>query len=725
MTDGEKIEIQKKEAFDLLVNKPVTSTFVERWFLLDEACALFEHEPQPLMLGKGLGYILDHASLPVRECDILVGRYVDRVPSDEEEERLKEIWKRRVSSRNPITSLNGGHLSFDWETLVQIGITGYIEKAEARIAEAKREHADEKTLCFLNGMLLVYQAIRRYMERYAKAAEDAGMQDCAEVCHHLCRHAPETFRQAVQLVLFVFTVYTVYAGWQTACLTLGRMDEYLLPYFLRDLSEQKLTYEEAGWIIDDLNCKANLHLGRGEHQMANAAYGGNTTGWKRNPAFDSPTYIVIGGYSNRGEEANPLTGLFAEHITPGFKNPVYIYRWNRHRPDDVFDRICDCVRQNATVLLYNDETVIPAMKHIGISDSEATDYTIHACNWPDIAGGYVALERVGMPIPEMLYRVICEERDRGRLPDSIEELYRDFAVFYREMIRSQLSLLREKYCTETPPDSGRLSMNDCFLAGPMDCGRSSLDGGVKYLSAYMLLRNVGTGADIMSALDTLVWREKTCTMEQILDAAEHNFEGYGEIYSLCRKAPKYGTDDDFADRHAVRLMNTMLDIIEEELLSNHGTRPILPLNVTITDMEHIKNGERLPATPDGRRSGAPLSENLSPTVGFQQSVTALLNSVSKLPFDRIHGGALNLRLRQETVSGEGGLVRLKALIDTYFEKGGMQVQVSVADTKILREAQKNPDQYRDLMVRITGYSAVFTDMSQNAQDEIIRRDEMA
>lgn len=173
-----------------------------------------------------------------------------------------------------------------------------------------------------------------------------------------------------------------------------------------------------------------------------------------------------------------------------------------------------------------------------------------------------------------------------------------------------------------------------------------------------------------------------------------------------------------------------LDMAEEECARwresvGDAARDFRLFNVTITDMRHIYEGSLLPATPDGRRKAAPLSENLSPTRGTAvEGLTALIRSVTKLPFDRVHAGAFNLRVRKDWVKGEAGLDRLQQLLDAYFLEGGMQVQLSVADTEELRRAQIDPDQYRDLMVRITGYSAVFVDMSKDAQEEIIRRDEM-
>jgi formate C-acetyltransferase len=171
-------------------------------------------------------------------------------------------------------------------------------------------------------------------------------------------------------------------------------------------------------------------------------------------------------------------------------------------------------------------------------------------------------------------------------------------------------------------------------------------------------------------------------------------------------------------------MRDLLDVIDREATNEQGLRDVLTLNVTINDMNHLWQGGAMAATVDGRLAGTPLSENLSPTVGYAQSVTQLLNSVAKLPFDRIHSGALNVRLRRDAVRGKAGLIRLKALIETYFEQGGMQLQISIADTEELRRAQQCPENYGDLSVRITGYSAIFVDMSPTAQEEFIRRDEL-
>ena len=727
MTNKQKIQIQLNRAIYQLKNKSTKSTFIERWFLLDEATKKFEKYSEPLILGKGLEYILERVSTPIDQCDILVGRYIDRVPTESEETALQEIWASELWRKNPIVELNVGHRCFDWETLVKIGIVGYIERTQEKIDQIKsKKFVDQDKLDFYNGMLCVYKAVRRYIERYSIEAQRLGKSDIAKTCENITLSPPSTFKEAVQLLLFVYTVYTAYAGNIIACLSLGRMDNYLLPFYLKDIEEGILTEDSAGDIIDDFTCKLNLHLGRGEHQLSTNGDMGNNTCWYRNPSYDSPTYIVIDGYVDDFGSThcnNPLTRIFVSHINPKLKEPVYIYRWTKNRSDEVWNTVCGHLRNNASILVYNDQTMIPAMQKFGVERKDAIDYTIHACNWPDISGGYYVAGRAGEPIPQSIMNVLFNE-DKSLNFSSIDCVYEQIGKYYYDLIAPIYKECRKKILDTDTPKKNILSFDDCFLCGPFERGYSLYNGGVKYIAIYNILRNIGTATDIMSAIDTLIFKQKKLTFEELRLALQNNFDGFDDVYALCKNAPKFGTNNANSDSHAVRLLNTLIDVIDKVSKNDKGERDIIPLNVTISDMDHILDGKKMPATPDGRLSGQPLSENLSPFISGDLGITAVLNSVSQLPFDKIHGGAHNIRLSKNVVDGDRGLSILKALLDTYFINGGMQIQLSVADTKMLIDAQNNPQNYKDLMVRVTGYSALFTDMSKKGQNEIIRRNQM-
>jgi formate C-acetyltransferase len=268
-------------------------------------------------------------------------------------------------------------------------------------------------------------------------------------------------------------------------------------------------------------------------------------------------------------------------------------------------------------------------------------------------------------------------------------------------------------------------VDDCFLDGPIARARSWTLGGTPYTNLVCALTSPATAADCFAALEELVFRSQRVPLETLQDALREDFAGYEALRQRCLHAPKFGQDDPRADAHAVRL----LELVSREIdaASRRGTPDAIPVfRCTETDMRHLHFGRETGATPDGRRAGQPTSENTSPTPGScTRGLTALFRSLARLPFYRIHSGALNVRLPPRLVAGEEGLARLAALLRTYFEAGGLQVQLSLADTAQLRAAQAQPEAYRDLMVRITGYSAAFVDMSRAAQEEIIRREENA
>lgn len=723
MRDKAKQSIE--EALYNLKNKSPRSTLIERWFLLEEARALYEHLPQPICVGKGMNYIVERASLPIAEHDLFLGRFIDKIPDEAEEARFQSIISNENHGKNPIISLTTGHITLDWESILSLGISGYIKKAESRLSELERTGAAEESKIIIAGLRLCYEAYRKYIVRYAETAQGAGRDDLAEVCEALAVNSPKTFREALQLIIFVLTVYYVYASAKVSCLTLGRLDELLLPYYRNDLANGIMTDEEAACLIDDFYAKTNLTLGRGEHQMSNSPNNPNNTGWERNPLYDSPTYILLGGKSSKRDtsEENPLTELFLRRIQPGFKHPVVIFRWSEECPDSHWHLLCEKLSAGSSILVYNDETMIPAMIHAGVEPDDAFGYSIHPCNWPDIDGGFCAVAPLGEPIPKMIMRVLMGEERKNF--ETIDEIYSALAEDFRERAKAVFSDYRLRFRSDkTQPVWCAISGTDCFTRGVIESARNHMDGGVKYPAIYTVLRNIGTAADMMTALDKAVYREKLRSLAEIRAALDTNFAEDSELLAYCRKAPKYGTDSEEADSHAVRLMKTLLDVIDEESVNESGVRDVISMNITTTDMWHIGEGASLGATPDGRLAGEPLSENLSPTVGVNEGVTALLNSVSKLPFKRIHAGAFNLRLTKSMVRGEKGIELLGMLLAAFFKNGGMQFQLSIADTEELREAQRCPEKYGDLLVRITGYSARFTDMIESAQNEIIRREEL-
>jgi len=705
-----------KEALFAIREKDVLSATMERIRTMWEADALVQGLPQQLQLGEGLYYLLDNISLPVSPDDLILGRITEEIPDAEGEALLKytgEKWGRSI----PPWMQDGGHECFDWERLVKLGLTGLEEFAQN---ELDRRIADGETgarLDFLRGAIRVYQAHKNYAHRYANSAHDAGLHFQAENCAALAERPPETFAEALQLVWLVGIVYCSMSA-TNATLTFGRMDEFLIDFYRNDLDAGRIIPEEAGLMIEDFYCKNNLLLGRGEHQMSGGT--SNDTGWLRNLCYDAPQYVVIGGYISDGSSNNELTQLFLDRVIPGFENPVIVFRYTRYTPDDIWKIANDKMRNNSSIMVYNDDNVIPAMIHCGIDKEDAITYTMHGCNWPDIPGKERAVSGCSLSLPHYFHQALMNDEE----PKSIEEVYDRFTSSIRTVADRCFENLRQhrKKWNESAP--GTLRVDDCFSDGPVKNARSWGLGGTKYSTLLGSIRFIGTAADCFTAVDELVFSSKKISMSELRNALKDDFIGYEPLRQLCLNTPKFGQDNDRADKHAMRILNIIT--AEFDHASRLGsTDEVIATRCLTTDMGHIGEGANLGATPDGRHAGKPFSDNTSPYPGScTKGITAMFRSIAKLPLNRFNSGALNVRIQRKFVSGDEGLSRLMALLRTFFDMGGLQIQLSVVDTNELRDAQINPEAHRDLMVRITGYSAVFVDMCKNAQNEIIRRQEM-
>jgi len=716
------------EALYSIREKDIRSATLERLRISWEADEFVRGLPQQLQLGEGLYYLLKHISVPVSPDDLILGRITEEVPDADGESLLEKTakeWGRGIPRWMP----DGGHETFDWERLLRLGLPGLESFAQQELSRRSAagetgEHLDFDTTSstqskdFLRGAVRIYQSFRNYARRYALSARECGLDVPAENCAAIAERAPETFAEALQLIWLVGIVYCS-MGAVNPTLTFGRLDELLLDFYRVDVAAGRISYEEAGALIEDFYCKNNVILGRGEHQMSGGTE--KDTGWLRNLTYDAPQYIVLGGRRRDGTPvANELTQLFLERIVPGFENPVVVFRYTPDVPDDIWRLVCQKLRDNSSLIVYNDEDVIPAMIQCGIDEQDAVTYTMHGCNWPDIPGKERSVGGCSLSLPHHTLRAIME----GEEPKSIDEVYERFVTSIRSEIEASFEGLRkrrENWHTVVP---GNLRIDDCFFDGPVARARSWTVGGTEYSTLIASIRFIASAADCLSGVDELVFSSKKVSMSELRQALTDDFAGHEALRQLCLNAPKFGQDDDRGDQHAIRILNTVT--AELDRASRLGSPDaVITLRCLTTDMGHIGAGAQLGATADGRHAGKPVSDNMSPYPGScTRGITAMLCSAAKLPLNRINSGPLNIRIQRHLVDGEEGLSRLTALFRTYFDMGGLQIQISVADTDELRDAQINPEAHRDLMVRITGYSAVFIDMCRRAQDEIIRRQEM-
>ena len=763
-----------QELIDFMRMKEANSTFLERVIFYDEADRKFAYLPQPLRFGEGIYHILDNLSLPVMEDDLLLGRVEETVPNEEQEAYFQDRVKAWGGRSCPPWAQDGSHEALAWKRLLSLGLSGLEEYARQCLAQRRDMNGKQDEIDFLEGAIRVYQGFRCYAGRWAEAGQKAGLIEAAERCAKLADNPPETFAEALQLTWLVGLPSMMLCGGSSA-LTFSRMDNFLLPFYRKDISEGRLTREDAVALMDDFFLKIYSLLGIGEHQMG---YLGDkpVTGFVRNPCFDSSTYVIIGGRRKAcprakrrdgGPVSNELTEIVLESAEMSLKTPTVILRYTPDLPDSVWDKVCSLVLNNASLFIYNDEAMIPALQSWGVRPEDAVEYSFYGCNDPHISGKEGSLVQHWPNLAAIAREVIVQRDTFSNRDELIEAFLRRFRRELDEVVGPHLDGM------EANADRCLLRLDDCFLEGPIERARDWMADGVDYHNCLLQLSGLATAIDSLAAVAYLLFgvgrnshfdtslsnleirptsllsgrthvgrdshleenlssletrptsiiseetpKEFGVTKEEIVLALEANFEGYEALQARLASAPKFGSDETLPDILAGDLVEGICNEIADA--NRLAKRRYQMIPCISTDMNHIAMGRNTGATPDGRRSGEPISENQSPAPGrAKNGLTAMFNSLLHIPFERITGGPLNVLVHPTLVRGKEEL--LGKALRTYLDRGGLQVQVSTVDKEALLDAQVHPERYRDLTVRVTGYSAYFVDMSKGAQDEIIRR----
>lgn len=744
-------------------------TFCERISLLLESEPLYQEQPYAVRYGNTLGHILDRVSLPIDGEELLLGRVAERIPTPEEWEATSDVYKSWWEGRpladiqedilwfyskawlrcRPPWFYSFGHLALDWKLLISEGIEGF----ERIVHKSQAKYKDARSVQFLEGALLSQQAVSRYIARYAEAATQAGRLEDADSLMHISRGAPRTFSEALQLLWLMTIVSQKVCG--CGVLNYSRMDQYLLPLYRKDVQEGRLSPQAARTLLQEFYFKNNEIMANTDHMSLDI----ESTTRTLEVTFDDPNYIILGGLLPDGRSGvNELSGLMIQAAADlKLKNPFVVVRWHNGIDQDFFQQVCAAMRDNATIVVYSDEQMIPALRKCGIQEPEIYDYGFFGCNDPIIPGEEGGLRQMWLNLVRPLelalnegdyplvpggenrdlYVFPLEDRLTGlmtgpyygtaTLPLDKTTRMEDVLDAYRAQVRYLMHGYRQgierDMELEKRVNADRLRFEDCFLHGTLENAVTWNNGGTKYHHIVVQGSGIATVADALYAIDKLVFQDKACTLSEFNDILKADWEGNESLHQRVLHLPKFGNDVDEVDKYATFVSEVFADAVHEEDQGRYlyGFLPTLSSDRDFTTM-----GMDLGATPDGRASHAPISENQSPAEGADLSgITALLNSASKIRFDEIAGGPLNLRLHPSAVQGENGAKLLTALLNTYFQKGGLQIQMNVVDKETLIQAQKEPEKHRNLCVRVTGYSAFFTQMGKRAQDEMIKRTEQA
>jgi len=586
----------------------------------------------------------------------------------------------------------------------------------------------------LKAMAICADALIRFAERHAEKARELAQREkdpqrkkelerIAEACTHVPAHPPRDFWEALQYYWFVHLgVTTELNPWDAFCP--GHLDQHLYPFYEKGLEEGTLTREQAEELLQCLWVKFN-------NQPAPPKVGVT--------AQESGTYtdfvqINLGGLRADGSDGvNELSYLMLDVIGEMRQvQPNPSVQVSMKSPERFLKHAAKVIRQGmGKPDLFNCDLIVQELMRQGKSVQDARQGGTSGCVETGAFGkeSYILTGYFNMPKvleitlnngvdPRTGQRIGLETGDPTQL-ETFEELFeayeRQLSHFVDIKIRGN-NVVERLYASYLPAPFLSLLIDDCITKG-----RDYHDGGARYDTSYIQGVGVGTMTDALAAIKYHVFDEKTLTMAELLAVLRENFESHERMRQmLLNKAPKYGNDDDYADDVMVSVFEAYFNAIDGRPNTRGGTYRINLLPTTV----HVYFGSVIGATPDGREAGMPLSEGISPVQGAdRRGPTAVIKSVAKMDHVRTGGTLLNQKFTPQLLKDEAGLDKFVQLIRTFFKLGGHHVQFNVVDAATLRAAQENPEQHRDLIVRVAGYSDYFCDLSQALQDEIIARTE--
>jgi len=624
-----------------------------------------------------------------------------------------------------------GHFTMNHSKVLAVGMRGIIEEARARLeALSAGERTGEKGL-FYEAVIRSLEAAIRFARRYARLAADLAskeqdpvrreeLQEIARVCNRVPEYPARTFWEAVQAVYFVHLVAQIESGGNSV--SLGRIDQILRPYYEADRKEGRVTEEEARELLSLLFLKMNEIWNVLEEAFIPGGEG---------PEGKTTQNVVVGGLGRDGRDATCDLSRIALEAFADIRTvqPNFGVRISALSPPEFFHRAVELARDGLALHFFNDDAIVPSLVDAGHSLEDARDYGVVGCLEPNAQGKtFGSTFAVQINALKCLELALSDGMDNAfgtraglRTGDpstfqSFEDVWNAYhsqlSYFLGQMVRGMAAL--DQAIAERVPSPFASAM----IEGPLEKGLDLTRGGAVYNSTGVELMGFANTADGLYAVRKAVFEDRAFSLKELARWLSGNWQEAEEkrLY-LLRKIPKYGNGDPGADAMAARVLNHFCD--ELSRYRNFRGGRFWPGVFSVGF--HIAMGAFTGATPDGRPLGGILGNGLTPTTGNAVSgPTAVIESVTRLPLRRIWNGAnLNLRFHGRKLRPEN----LAAFLKTYFQRGGLQVQFNMVDSAVLREAQRDPEKHRDLVVRVSGYSALFVGLSPTAQEEIISRTE--
>ncbi|MDK2882399.1 MAG: hypothetical protein PWP12_841 [Bacillota bacterium] len=652
----------------------------------------------------------------------------------------KEVFQQEYPVISPTLYLRNsvGHLNVDYPKVLRVGFAGICQEIEERekALDLTEPNALAKLQFYQAGKIVAKAAVdfaHRFAEearRQAEKTEDhkrrRELERIAEICRWVPEHPARTFHEALQAFWFVHLL--VHIETDGLAESPGRFDQYMYPYLARDLDRGLITEEEAQELLDCLWVKFGELIKLADVPPATKYFGGVTMSQN----------LILGGVDKQGRDAtNKLSYmcLTAEkHVR--LDQPALSIRIHQGTPEEFLRAAAEVIRLgDGKPAIFNDEVIIPGLLSDGVSLEDALDYVIIGCVEPAPpynCNGWTNAAMFNMPkcLELALNQGVCRLSGKQVGPatpppeamssiDDVIAAYRtQIAYFVRHMV-IMLNTWDIVQAEVNPTPFASIVTDGCI-----ENGLDMTLGSAKYNFTGPQGIGLADVADSLAAIKRLIYEDKALTWDRLKAALDNNFQGYELVrHQLLNKAPKYGNDDDYADDLA-RLVG---EIYCQEVKKYKNPRGGVYRPGLYPVASNVPLGRVVGALPSGRLAGTPLADGISPCHGSDRlGPTAVLKSVSKVPHVlATNGTLLNLKLQADTIAGEEGLQRLCNFIRAFCSLKLNHIQFNTVSAETLRKAQANPHEYRNLLVRVAGYSAFFVEINRDLQDDIIDRTEHA
>ena len=645
--------------------------------------------------------------------------------------------------------LNAGdaHLAVNYERILKDGLRGYekrVKECKATLDLTNPDNIDK--YCFYNAVLIVLEAVRNFANRYSVLAKDLAekelnqerkveLLEISRICSKVPYEPAETFQEAVQSVWSIQLILQIESNGHS--LSYGRFDQYMYPYYDRDIKNGTIKKSEALELLTCLWIKT-LTINKVRSQAHTLSSAGS-------PMYQNVT--IAGQTTDKKDAVNDLSFLVLKSVAQTrLTQPNLTVRYHKNINKHFLDECVEVMRLGFGMpALNNDEIIIPSFMDWGVKEEDAYNYSAIGCVETAVPGkwGYRCTGMSYINFPRML---LCTMNNGVDLTsnkrftkgyghftemESYEELLEAWDKTIREITRYSVIVenVIDKASERDVPDILCSALTDDCIAR----GKTIKEGGAVYDFISGLQVGIANMADCLAAIKKLVYEEKKITRQELWNAILDDFsspENKKIQEMLIREAPKYGNDDDYVDQLIVEAYDSYIEEIEKYPNTRYNRGPIGGIRYAGTSSisANVGQGMSTMATPDGRNAFEPLAEGCSPAHNSDKNgPTAVFKSVSKLRTNKITGGVLlNQKMTPQMLSTEENRQKLELLIKTFFNRlHGYHVQYNIVSKETLIDAQKHPEKHKDLIVRVAGYSAFFNVLSKKTQDDIIGRTEQS